>query len=155
MMLKVRLLGQFDIQLDDAPIEVRTQSAQSLLAYLLLNTGTAHRRAKLAGLFWPDTSESNARNNLRHALWRIRKAIGQEFLLADRVSVTWDTDSGYWLDTAILQTTVDEGASANELIDVVAVYTGELLPGFYADWVVLERERLRAVFQKTDEAAVG
>ena len=55
MMLKAKLLGQFDIQLHDAPIEVPTRSAQSLLAYLLLNAGTAHRRVKLAGLFWPDT----------------------------------------------------------------------------------------------------
>ncbi len=147
-MLKVKLLGQFDIQLNGAPIEVRTQSAQSLLAYLLLNAGTAHRRVKLAGLFWPDTSESNARNNLRHALWRIRKAIGHDHLLTDNVSVALDTDSAYWLDAAVLETAVDEEGSADELIDVVAVYTGELLPGFYDDWVVLERERLKAVFEQ-------
>ena len=147
-MLQVRLFGQFDIQLNDAPIEVPSRSAQSLLAYLLLNAGTAHRRVKLAGLFWPDTSESNARNNLRHALWRIRKAIGHDHLLTDNVSVTLDTASDYWLDAAVLETAVDEDGSADELIDIVAVYTGELLPGFYDDWVVLERERLRAVFEQ-------
>jgi len=148
MMLKVKLFGQFDIQLNDVPVEVPTRSAQSLLAYLLLNAGTAHRRVKLAGLFWPDTSESNARNNLRHALWRIRKAIGHDYLLTDNVSVTWDTTSVYWLDAAILETAVDEDGPADELIDIVAVYTGELLPGFYDDWVVLERERLKAVFEQ-------
>jgi DNA-binding SARP family transcriptional activator len=148
MMLKVKLFGQFDIQLNDAPVEVPTRSAQSLLAYLLLNAGIAHRRVKLAGLFWPDTSESNARNNLRHALWRIRKAIGHDHLLTDNVSVALDTDSDYWLDAAVLETAVDEDGSADELIDVVAVYTGELLPGFYDDWVVLERERLKAIFEQ-------
>jgi DNA-binding SARP family transcriptional activator/tetratricopeptide (TPR) repeat protein len=148
MMLKVRLLGQFDIQLKDVPIEVPTRSAQSLLAYLLLNAGTAHRRVKLAGLFWPDTSESNARNNLRHALWRIRKAIGHEHLLTDNVSVALDTASDCWLDAAVLETAVDEDGAADELIDIVAVYTGELLPGFYDDWVVLERERLKAIFEQ-------
>jgi DNA-binding SARP family transcriptional activator len=148
MMLKAKLLGQFDIQLNDAPIEVLSRSAQSLLAYLLLNAGTAHRRVKLAGLFWPDTSESNARNNLRHALWRIRKAIGHDHLLTDNVSVTLDTDSDYWLDAAVLETAVEEDGSADELIDIVAVYTGELLPGFYDDWMVLERERLKAIFEQ-------
>jgi len=138
-MLKAKLLGQFDIQLNDAPIEVPTRQAQSLLAYLFLNAGTAHRRVKLAGLFWPDTSESNARNNLRHALWRIRKAIGHDHLLTDNVSVMLDTDSDYWLDAAVLEIAVDEDGSADELIDIVAVYTGELLPGFYDDWMVLER----------------
>jgi DNA-binding SARP family transcriptional activator len=148
MMLKVKLFGQSDIQLNDAPIEVPTRSAQSLLAYLLLNAGIAHRRVKLAGLFWPDTSESSARNNLRHALWRIRKAIGHDHLLTDNVSVALDTDSDYWLDAAVLETAVDEDGSADELIDIVAVYTGELLPGFYDDWVVLERERLKAIFEQ-------
>ena len=147
-MLKAKLLGQFDIQLNDAPIEVPTRSAQSLLAYFLLNAGTAHRRVKLAGLFWPDTSESNARNNLRHALWRIRKAIGHDHLLTDNVSVMLDTDSDYWLDAAVLETAVEEDGSADELIDIVAVYTGELLPGFYDDWMVLERERLKAIFEQ-------
>lgn len=147
-MLKVKLFGQFDIQLNDAPVEVPTRSAQSLLAYLLLNAGTAHRRVKLAGLFWPDTSESNARNNLRHALWRIRKAMGHDYLLTDNVSVAWDTASDYWLDAAVLETAVDEDGAADELIDIAAVYTGELLPGFYDDWVVLERERLRAIFEQ-------
>jgi DNA-binding SARP family transcriptional activator len=148
MMLKVKLLGQFDVQLNDAPVEVRTQSAQSLLAYLLLNAGTAHRRVRLAGLFWPETSEANARNNLRHALWRIRKAIGHDHLLTDNVSVALDTDSDYWLDAAVLETAVDEDGSADELIDVVAVCTGELLPGFYDDWIVLERERLKAILEQ-------
>jgi DNA-binding SARP family transcriptional activator len=148
MMLKVRLLGQFDIQLNDVPVEVTTRSAQSCLAYLLLNAGIAHRRVKLAGLFWPDTSESNARNNLRHALWRIRKAIGHDHLLTDNVSVTLDTASDYWLDATVLETVVDEDGPADELIEIVAVYTGELLPGFYDDWVVLERERLKAIFEQ-------
>ncbi|MHC4433401.1 MAG: ATP-binding protein, partial [Planctomycetota bacterium] len=146
-MLKVKLFGQFDVQLNDAPIEIPTRSAQSLLAYLLLNADTTHRRVKLAGLFWPDTSESNARNNLRHALWRVRKVIGHDYILSDNVSVTFDTDSDYWLDAAVLATAVDEDRSADELIDIVAVYTGELLPGFYDEWTVLERERLKAIFE--------
>ena len=147
-MLEVKLLGQFDIQLAGQSIEVPTRSAQSLLAYLILSAGTSHRRAKLAGLFWPDTGESKARNNLRHALWRIRKAIGHAYLLTDNVSVTFDPHSDYWLDAAVLETMVDDDGAVAELIDLVSVYTSELLPGFYDDWLVLERERLKALFDQ-------
>jgi tetratricopeptide (TPR) repeat protein len=42
----------------------------------------------------------------------------------------------------------DEEVSVDELIYTVAVYTGELLPGFYDDWAVLERDRLKAVFEQ-------
>ena len=67
-MLQVRLLGQFKVEVDGMSIDIPSRPAQSLLAYLILSAGTAQRREKLAGLLWPDSSESNARSNLRHAL---------------------------------------------------------------------------------------
>jgi hypothetical protein len=36
--------------------------------------------------------------------------------------------------------------SLEDLIASVEVYRGELLPGFYDDWIVLDRQKLRAVF---------
>src|SRR5678816_1210059 len=74
-MLQVRLLGQFDIRLDGKRVTIPSRAGQSLLAYLMLTVGTAHRREKLAGILWPDTTDENARKNLRQELWRIRKAI--------------------------------------------------------------------------------
>ncbi len=67
-MLEARLCGQFDLRLDGGQILVATRPAQSLLAYLLINAGTAYRREMLAGMFWPDSSELNARRSLRQAL---------------------------------------------------------------------------------------
>ena len=40
-MLKIRLPGQFDVQLNDEPVEIPSRPAQSLLAYLMLHAGTA------------------------------------------------------------------------------------------------------------------
>ena len=100
-MLEVRLLGQFRVTLDGKTVEIASRPAQSLFAYLILNPSTEHRREKLAGLLWPDSSESNARNNLRQALWRIRKAIGDEgeaeggFLLADSFTLAFNPKSEY------------------------------------------------------------
>jgi DNA-binding SARP family transcriptional activator len=34
------------------------------------------------------------------------------------------------------------------LIAAVSVYEGELLPGFYEDWVSLERDRVQAIFEQ-------
>jgi DNA-binding SARP family transcriptional activator len=74
-MLELWVLGTFEARLDGSRVVLASRPAQSLLAYLALTAGTAHRREKLAGLLWPDAEEDNARSNLRHALWRIRKAI--------------------------------------------------------------------------------
>ncbi len=147
-MLEVRLLGQFDVRLDGKPVVIPSRAAQALLAYLVINRGSAHRREKLAGLLWPDTSEANARRNLRQELWRLRKALTSEDLRADELSIAFHLSSADWLDVSILETASVQSASANDLIGALSVYHGELLPGFYDEWVPLERERLQAVFEQ-------
>lgn len=150
-MLQVRLLGQFDVRLNGVAVDLPSRPAQSLLAYLLLNAGTPHRREKLAGLLWPDASESNARSNLRHAVWRLRRALaagGADFLLADNFTVAFDAAAPYWLDTAAVEQAAAADLPLNALREALSAYRGELLPGFYAEWVGLERERLHTVFER-------
>jgi WD40 repeat protein/DNA-binding SARP family transcriptional activator len=151
--LQVRLLGQFDVRADGKRVSLPSRAGQSLLAYLLLTAGTAHRRERLAGLLWPDTSDENARHNLRTELWRIRKAIGSpppakaEYLLTEDLTITFNPEADYWLDADQLQqpTPIDDGLG--DLANQLALYEGELLPGFYDEWVVLEREHLQALFE--------
>ena len=148
--LEVRLLGKFEVSRDGKPIAITSRPAQSLFAYLLLSAGTSHRREKLAGLLWPDSLEETARDNLRHALWRVRKALesasSTRFLHADDLSLKFDASSDYWLDAAELEK-LGETATGDELIALLAKYQGELLPGFYDEWVVLEREHLSSIFE--------
>ncbi len=100
-MLEIRLLGQFNLREDGVPIEIASRPAKTLLAYLLLTRGTHHPRERLAGLLWPDSTESNARKNVRQALWNLRKSIGERYLLADTVSIAFAPKSDYWLDISI------------------------------------------------------
>jgi DNA-binding SARP family transcriptional activator len=51
------------------------RKSAALLAYLALE-GVGFKR-KLAGLLWPDSPESTARNNLRQLLRRLREAVGE------------------------------------------------------------------------------
>ncbi len=145
-MLEVCLLGKFEVRLDDQTLEIPLRPAQALLAHLILTAGTSHRREKLAGLLWPDFKESTARSNLRQTLWRLRKAVGDEYFLADKVSIAFDANANYELDVSALKDPSVERASSDELIRVVSVYQGRLLPGFYDEWVLLEQERLEAIF---------
>ncbi len=153
-MLDLRLLGQFGARLDDGPVTIPSRPAQSLLAYLALTAGTTHRREKLAGLLWPDAEEESARGSLRQGLWRIRKALevrlpaGVQYLLADDLTVAFNPMSPYWLDVAVLDRSPDGMASLDRLKEALAVYRGELLPGFYDEWVLRERERLEGVFER-------
>ena len=149
-MLELRLLGQFDVRVGEASVTIPSRSAQSLLAYLALSPGTAHRRERLAGLLWPDLGEASARAALRQGLWRVRKALearlpsGVHYLVADDLTVAFNPKCAYWLDAAAL----DAATSVEELQDALPGYRGELLPGFYDEWVLRERERLESVFER-------
>jgi predicted ATPase/DNA-binding SARP family transcriptional activator len=149
-MLEVRLLGMFEVRYKKKPVNIASHPAQSLFAYLILNAGTLHRREKLAGLLWPDSLEETARDNLRHTLWRLRKALPAtqkaEFLLIDDLSIAFNSSAEYWLDAAELED-LSESASTDDLIAVISAYQGELLPGFYDEWVVLERGHSYSIFE--------
>ena len=149
-MLEVRLLGKFEVSQDGKTIAIPSRPAQSLFAYLVLKAGTAHRREKLAGMLWPDSLEETARDNLRHALWRVRKALeagsSARFLQADDLTIGFKESSDYRLDAALLKQ-LSEGASAGELVAALSEYQGELLPDFYDEWVVSEREHLASMFE--------
>ncbi|HKG52738.1 MAG TPA: hypothetical protein VKB04_00650, partial [Anaerolineales bacterium] len=149
-MLEVRLLGTFEVKYKKNTVSISSRPAQSLFAYLILNAGNSHRREKLAGMLWPDSLEETARDNLRHALWRIRKALPPdpkiEYLLVDDLSIAFNDSADYGLDAGKIEK-LSEIASADELINALSDYQGELLPGFYDEWVILEREHLYSIFE--------
>jgi WD40 repeat protein/class 3 adenylate cyclase len=157
-MLQIRLLGQFDIRLNGKRVLISSRVAQSLLAYLALTAGTSHRREKLAGIFWPDVTEEKSRTYLRHELWRIRKAISTQqsntdnYLLAEELTITFNRNSDFWLDVAQIER---PDTDLQSLTSNLSLYQGELLPGFYEDWIALERERIQSIFDIKMEQLVA
>lgn len=159
-MLQVWLLGQFEVRVEGKRAVIPSRAAQSLLAFLLLTAGTLHRREKLAGMLWPEMSDENARHNFRHELWRVRKSITPplptipEYIVSEDFTIGFNSNADFWLDAAQLQRTLDN-PSTEERIRQVALYHGELLPGFYDEWVALERERIAGVFEQRMQQLLG
>jgi DNA-binding SARP family transcriptional activator len=151
MSLKVLLLGQFNLKADDRSLDLPSRPAQSLLAYLVLHPDIEHRREKLAALLWPETQDSNARSYLRQALWRVKKTFTegslswQDYLQINDISLRFNNQSDYWLDADQLTAPTDP-QSVENMIEIIKLYQGELLPGFYDEWVVLERDRLSSAY---------
>ena len=73
--LSLTLLGGFEARIGAETISL-PRKAQALVAYLALAPSATHTRAKLAALLWGDSSEDDARNNLRQVLFRTRRALG-------------------------------------------------------------------------------
>jgi DNA-binding SARP family transcriptional activator len=131
---------------------------QSLLAYLMLHKDAPQTRAHLAFLFWPDTTEAQARTNLRNLLFHLRQALPQadSYLNASIQTLQWRSDTPLNLDVAdfysalaqakqVLQ--VNYSATAKEALErAVTLYKGDLLPNCYDDWILPEREGLRHAY---------
>ncbi len=114
---------------------------QRLVAHLCLS-GRA-TRAATAGRLWPDVPEGHAHGSLRSALWRLHRAApdvievsGEVLRLAQRVHVDVRELSD-WAQRAVTSPTGDAGMAMPD-----AALGGDLLPGWYDDWVLFERERL-------------
>jgi DNA-binding SARP family transcriptional activator len=154
-MLDVVLLGEFRVRSDGRLLSgLRSPRTQALLAYLAIHRGTPQARQRVANLFWPDSTEAQARTNLRRELHHVRNGLPQPdaVLGADQLSLWWREDAAARIDVAGFETAAREADAAAERGDPVAfvqhaatavgAYGGDLLPGFYDDWVLAERERL-------------
>lgn len=75
--LHLALLGSFQATFgDEQPIHFRSSKDRALLAFLAVEADKPHGRSTLAALLWPETSDANARSNLRFTLSSLRRAIG-------------------------------------------------------------------------------
>ncbi len=149
-MLEVSLLGQFELVRDGERLAVPTRNAQSLFAFLVLNPGIPQRRERLAAMLWPDSAEENARSNLRHELWRLRKVLeapNSSFLLIDDLSISFNSHAPFSLDVLSLERSPSNPSSPDDLFMPLSLYRGELLPGFYDEWVFPERQRIQSIFE--------
>nr|MBP7694580.1 hypothetical protein [Anaerolineales bacterium] len=154
-MLEIRLLGQFEVKLDGQPVEINSRPARLLLAFLALNAGVDHPREDLAGRLWPDAEPATARNNLRNVLYKLRESLkaGPHYLRADSETVALDLGGQGWLDAAVLRERKDMSRLATaELIQLVGLYQGRLLPGYTENWVDVERMRAQEAFERRLEA---
>jgi len=151
---RVTLLDGFALRLGgDAEASVRDlpRAVQRLVARLSLSR--CPDRNAIAGQLWPDVPEDHAHGSLRSALWRLRRVApgmvevsGGSLSLAESVRV--DVRE---LDTWAARV-LDPHVGGTDLPGLEAALQGELLPGWYEEWVLLERERLRQLRMHALEA---
>jgi DNA-binding SARP family transcriptional activator/predicted ATPase len=165
--LHVNLLGDFRLRYDETLVTTVVQPRmQALLAYLLIHRDSPQSRQQLAFLFWPDTSESQARTNLRQLLHHLHRALpdAHQFLQIQTKSVQWRQESPFTVDIADFISHLDEAVTAikegrvaterTELESALKHYRGELLPTCYNDWILPERERLHQAYSKALERLI-
>jgi DNA-binding SARP family transcriptional activator len=153
--LHISLFGELHLTYHRQIItSINTPRLQSLLAYLLLHRQAPLRRQELGYRFWPDSTEAQARTNLRNLIHLLRRALPdvERFIYSDTLTLQWRSDAPYTLDVEQFEGILDEASRAkrqgnttgmrNALEQAIEFYRGELLTGCYDEWIIPERERL-------------
>lgn len=95
-LVRITLIGPMRVEhASGAQASFRYEKLKALLAYLICHPSQAHPRAELARLLWPDGTTEAALNNLRRALFDLRKLFESLHtpcpLSSDRRVVQWRT----------------------------------------------------------------
>jgi DNA-binding SARP family transcriptional activator len=156
---RIELLGGLQARREDGPVACfESRKAAALLARLAFAPDRARSRDALAEQLWPDEDGEAVRDRFRHALSALRRVLEPpgttpgSVLRADRAEVGL-VPGAVTTDLADFEAALRQAQtppSAPERIvpllrRALALYGGELLPGFYDEWITPERERLAEV----------
>ena len=134
---RLTLLGGFELACDGRWVTLST-SAQRLLAFVALRERPL-QRSYVAGSLWLDSPEERAAANLRSALWRLH---GCGIQLVHSVGSQLSLDSGVVVDLREAERFAHRALDPDGELDVdPSMLSGDLLPDWYDEWVVYERER--------------
>jgi DNA-binding SARP family transcriptional activator len=140
--MSLGVLGGFELRVDGQAVCL-SQTPTRLLVFLALGRHPL-ARTYVSQFLWPEATERHADGNLRSALWRIGQlgasvieVSGRQLALGLRVEVD------YPARVALARRVVRDPESLSEMDLDDEPFTEDLLPDWYEEWVVAERERYR------------
>jgi DNA-binding SARP family transcriptional activator len=146
-LVNLYLIRGFELRHGDQVIPV-PPSSQRLVAFVALRE-RAVRRCHVSGVLWLDAQEERANASLRSALWRTPSPGGCPLIKASSTHL-WlnpevDVDFRVSVPRVLSALNGDEASSrtVDALQDELALLADDLLPDWYEDWVLIERERFR------------
>lgn len=156
--IHITLLGYFGLLVDGRPQGPVPARVPELIAYLILHPQKHHTRRDLAFLLWPDTNETQAQTNLRKLIHQLRSTLPEVATLLQIESrhISWGVDAAFTSDVSMFEVAIARAKQARAAGDTpgqqialqqaVAVYGGDLLQNYDAEWLLPIREQLRREF---------
>jgi len=137
--LRLKLLNSFEL-LEGDELLALPPSVQRLVAFVTIHDRLL-KRTHVAGSLWPETSEQCAGANLRSALWRLNQL---DVHIVEARGITLRLASSIPVDLRERTLEAQQLLAADEPdVDGLddSVFRVDLLPDWYDDWLVVERER--------------
>lgn len=155
-LLRIHTLGGFQVLRGDQSIPAETwqqrRKIRLLLLYLLIHRHRRVPRDELLETLWPDQSPESAGlalnttfSNLRRILEPyLGKGLPSRYLIREEETLSFNPLAEIWYDVQEFESAVKSGQAARL---IASLYRGEFVPEEpYVDWVIRERERIRALF---------
>jgi DNA-binding SARP family transcriptional activator len=152
--LQVSLLGEQTItDVRSGSVWRPSSRAVALIAFLVCHAGSPQARQLIAGLFWPESTDTQALTNLRRELHHLRQVLGSELsLVVTPRDLCWRDTKTCRVDVRVFATERAAALAAAAADDndgvlmhagaAIARYGGDLLPGVYDDWLLDARSEL-------------
>ncbi|WP_158289611.1 ATP-binding protein [Paenibacillus flagellatus] len=153
-----QLFGRLNIVLDgvERTNDVSGGKSRLLLAYMVLAYGSPQSRKRIAFDFWPDSTDKQALSNLRKLLHDLRESVPQidRYIRVTPGYLEWNREAAFHSDVREFERAA-QGQTLYELREAEALYRGELLPGFYEEWLEERREWLARTYRSVLEKLVA
>ena len=135
--LRLELLGAARLHVAGAGVHALERRDAALLTLLVIEGPTS--RAHAAALLWPESDERHANNSLRQRLFRLKRALGRDVIIGDRL-LALAPDVSHDLADFAARLALDGSAGQGELLGTID-FTDS---GDLCDWVDAAREQWRA-----------
>ena len=137
---ELQLLGDFRLRHGGTTVGL-TPRAEHLLAFLALCQDLT--RTAVSAQLWPDLDEAQARGCLRSTLWRLPRPDGLPLVTTpgDRLYLTTFVQ----VDVTLLRQRLDQWLPGDAPPVQIGPLGWDLLPSWYDDWLVIDRERQRQI----------
>jgi DNA-binding SARP family transcriptional activator len=146
---QLSLLGPFELSGSDRPLDLTSKKLAALLAFLACTAPQAHSPDKLMTLLWGSHFEAQARQNLRQALTRLRRILGEDAVISSGESVSLQPGV-LACDVMQFEGLLGDG-SRDALNGAVGLYRGPLLAEIaipeeaWTEWLDVQRRRMEGL----------
>jgi LuxR family maltose regulon positive regulatory protein len=159
--LKIYALGQSEVEVDGQCLQWTVAKSRDLFFFLLQHP-QGQRKEQIGAVFWPDHGPERLDSAFRSTLYRLRRTVFRDGVVFEDGLYRFNRASDYRFDVEAFEGLLHQaegtaipGEASALLEEALALYRGDYLPGIYADWSALERERLRGRYQAVLETLAG
>jgi len=147
--LRIRTLGEFEVQVNEQPLEVGRKTPRKVLALLKALVALGPRdvpEQHVVDALWPDDEGDAGHKALSITVLRLRRLLGDNELIRQQGGKLSIDPQRCWVDAWAFERRLASG-DASQVDRTLALYQGSFLPDDTdASFTVAARERLRAKF---------